>query len=363
MIADTQKFSYIDSIRGYAVFMVLAMHVFLYGGSEGDASNYLADAWMQSRMGVMLFYMISALTLFLSYNSKIKKEKHHLKNYFIRRAFRILPLFYIVCIYQLVFYKYELLEIIGTLTLTNGYMPEHIQGIVGGGWSIAIETSFYLLIPFLFKYIRSLRDSVIFVVAAVVFSIISRYLVFAILGNTYPHDILLDWVYYWLPNQLPVFGLGIFLYFLFFQSDIADLQNSKFAKQFSYLLLMISIYFFVVSCFSKRLFVFENFGRSIPLMLFIISLAIYQKNKFNNRIMQFYGKISYSFYLLHLIVISWIPESFLRFINDSLGVDFGFFACYVIILIPATIIAYISYLYIEMPFQRLGGLIIKKSES
>jgi peptidoglycan/LPS O-acetylase OafA/YrhL len=42
--------------------------------------------------------MVSAFTLALSYNSRSQKEEHPTKNFFIRRFFRIYPLFIFTCL-------------------------------------------------------------------------------------------------------------------------------------------------------------------------------------------------------------------------------------------------------------------------
>ena len=47
--------------------------------------------------GVQLFYMISAFTLYLSLDGR-RTEQHPWTNYFLRRFFRIAPLFYLVIV-------------------------------------------------------------------------------------------------------------------------------------------------------------------------------------------------------------------------------------------------------------------------
>lgn len=63
---------------------------------------------------------------------------------------------------------------------------------------------------------------------------------------------------------------------------------------------------------------------------------------FENHIIQYLGKISYSIYLVHAIVLNHIPK--------SLG-DFGVFA---VGLFVTVVISSITYYVIEKPFIALG---------
>ncbi|MEO8405354.1 MAG: acyltransferase [Chitinophagaceae bacterium] len=369
-VTKTKKYSYIDSIRGYAVLMVLATHIFAFGGGSSNPDIALSKFWVQCRMGVMLFYMISALTLFLSYDQKLKVETHPVKNFFIRRFFRIVPLFYIICLFRIispyigiVTPKFDLMNIIGTVTFTNGFMPKYIHGIVVGGWSIAVESIFYLTVPILFKFITDIKRSVIFFILAVGLAVVLHSLAFRFLGTHFSNDVLMNWTLVWLPLQLPVFALGIFLYFLFFKSGFSAADHTKFNKPLSYFMVFTGLYFFIVASYGTRLFINENIGLSFALMLFIIAMAIHPGSYLNNKMMQFFGKISYSFYLLHPIVISFVGEPALNKVSQHMNPTLGFFVCYGLMLALTAAASYLSYRFIEQPFQKMGGKIIERSEN
>lgn len=86
---------YIDSMRGIAILMVLAVH----STSFFDIFNivnlplHLENILYSGKYGVSLFFIISAYTLYRSID--IRKE-NGLKKYYIRRFFRIAPLYYII---------------------------------------------------------------------------------------------------------------------------------------------------------------------------------------------------------------------------------------------------------------------------
>lgn len=361
MIQQPIKYTYIDSCRGYAVLMVLCHHIYMVI-CHNNKSMLLSNLWVQCRMGVMLFFMISALTLFLSLEQKIQEENFPVKNFFIRRFFRIVPLFYVVIAGYLISNKYSLLTIASTFTFTNGFIPSvMINSILIIGWTLSIEMAFYIILPALFKFIKSINGALILFLITLVFSIISKYLVLKYFSIYYAPSFLITYVYFWLPAQLPVFSIGIILYFILFKTDLIDNEEHIFKKYFGYFLMFSGIYFFIVSSYAIKLFITENIAFSFILMLFIWGNAIKPSSIFNNSLIRFLGKISYGFYLLHMIVIS-------IFMNLTTNLNLGdnnmrFIIGFIVVLIGTSILSYITYLVIEQPFQKLGSRIIKRLES
>ncbi len=93
------KLKYIDALRGLAILMVIAAHTFQYSTSfSDDIFNKIVS---HGARGVQLFFIVSAFTLFLSFNyRKVKETKVNIK-FFIRRLFRIAPMYYLGIIYFL----------------------------------------------------------------------------------------------------------------------------------------------------------------------------------------------------------------------------------------------------------------------
>ena len=77
---------------------------------------------------------------------------------------------------------------------------------------ITVEMMFYGMVPFLFDRIRNIDKALLFLT----FTLCVRYIflllmIYVVLpGRT---EINHDFLYWCLPNQLPIFGLGIFLFF------------------------------------------------------------------------------------------------------------------------------------------------------
>lgn len=85
------KYRYIDNARGLAILMVILVHtsqsVQLEWGIISILSGY-------GQMGVQLFFVASALTLCLSFHQR-KDEPNPILAFYIRRLFRIAPMYYL----------------------------------------------------------------------------------------------------------------------------------------------------------------------------------------------------------------------------------------------------------------------------
>ena len=103
--------------------------------------------------------------------------------------------------------------ILVNLSFLHGINPYWINSIVPGGWNITVEMWFYCLVPLLFAKLRTVDQGV-------------RFIAFGILGNCILSFLLMplhlapeakvwsDFLFYYFPSQLPVFGFGILLYLL-----------------------------------------------------------------------------------------------------------------------------------------------------
>ena len=95
----------IDGLRGIAVLMVLAVHTSQRVGNVGlEVFRFplIGEFINAGARGVELFFLLSAFTLFRSSRTKYSEESNPRRNFYIRRAFRILPLWWMaVTLYAL----------------------------------------------------------------------------------------------------------------------------------------------------------------------------------------------------------------------------------------------------------------------
>ncbi|WP_417557622.1 acyltransferase family protein [Mesoflavibacter zeaxanthinifaciens] len=356
------KLDYIDGLRGIAILLVVLTHTFQYSTFYDETVFSYVIA--QGARGVQLFFIVSAFTLFLSFNSRReKKELNIYKNFFIRRFFRIAPLYYLGIIYFLLQdglgKRYWLgdvdhisfLNILSNIFFFNDFNPYWITSVVPGGWSIGVEMTFYVFIPFLVLKVTSLNKALIFTITSLIISII--------LNDYFSNNVLIssdrlwkEYLFFYFPNQLPVFGVGIILYYIIIKKETL----SKITLYISLLLIV------GIVCFFK-----SQIHSNIPFaLIFFILIYILSKKHlklFVNKLTIFLGKISYSAYLIHFAILHWLSSwNMLNVITvDSFYTYvFNFTFNLIMVLFLTALLSNLSHKYLELNFINYGRMLIKK---
>src|SRR5258706_12846498 len=108
-------------------------------------------------IGVQLLYVVRAFTIFLTFTQHRAKEKNYITNFFIRRFFRIAPMYYLGIVYYLFqdgmgarYWLGDAAEISGWNILSNLFFgpscnPYWITRVVPGGCAIAVARFFDVL--------------------------------------------------------------------------------------------------------------------------------------------------------------------------------------------------------------------------
>ncbi|MDD2637134.1 MAG: acyltransferase [Bacteroidales bacterium] len=353
---EIQHYNYLDGLRGVAALLVLFVHMpqivdLFNGGGFGFGAH-----------GVQLFYILSALTLFLSSSQRFASEDKASLKFFIRRFFRIAPLFYIAVIlswlswggvdYRLPIQGITINNIISHFLFLFGFNKYWINSVVGVEWSVFCEVFFYLSLPLLFKYIKDKKTAIKLAVISMFISFIFKYFI----QYYFPNDSLLyEWSSLFILSNYFYFIFGVILYFLF-----------KDNKYYNNKTLTIGWIFFIISIGIILIVKPAHFGAllsSIPLALlvFLMKYDFPLAYIFNNKITRFIGKISYSMYLVHYMALGLfaklIIDPNLIFFNQNIFMRvFGVFSALLFVVIASRI----SYEIIEKPGINFGRNLIKK---
>jgi peptidoglycan/LPS O-acetylase OafA/YrhL len=165
----------LDGIRAIAVLMVLMMHVFTLDGQSSAALRNVAPRAItlligHGWLGVDLFFVLSGF-LITGILLDTRKSPHYFRNFYGRRALRILPL-YLLCIAVLAcFYPgcgaYFLLSLLFVANMAGllGVSVPHGAGVF---WSLAVEEHFYLIWPWLVRMLS--RRALVWVCALIIIS-------------------------------------------------------------------------------------------------------------------------------------------------------------------------------------------------
>ena len=158
-----KRISSLDTLRGIALLMVIALHCEQSISTIDPIKRLVNMSGLIASygdLGVPLFFIVSGYTMMLTFGDRARKEVVYA--FYIRRFFRIAPLFWLAGACYLI--KTGLVpsvwapngirwqEILLTFSFLHWLTPQAFNSVVPGGWSIAVEMQFYLIFPF-FAYI------------------------------------------------------------------------------------------------------------------------------------------------------------------------------------------------------------------
>lgn len=346
--------------------MVVAVH----SNQAVNSESYTLQALMEfGARGVQLFFVASSITLCLSWYSRKSTEQSPIRNFFIRRLFRIAPMYWLAIGFYLALYGFEprywapngltWYSIPLTALFLNGYSPQNINALVPGGWSIAVEVNFYLLLPVLLAVAHNLQRSLLLIPLTIGLSqIASKIFTLAFAGAFGPADdyIVRDFIFLNFFNQAPVFAIGISGYFI--------LSNPKFSRIAAISSAIILVGTMAIVAVYRGIAI-KYIGANITLTASLFAMIAIALHKFPikalvNKPLEYIGKISFSLYLVHFAVL---------FYFERFGVKAHFqwgnvsSLCYFLLaLATGCLVSTLFHVYVERPGVRLGTRVIRHLE-
>ena len=224
LLSQEGRLDFVDALRGLALLGVMVVHTGQHVAGLPPRAAAITNA---GSYGVQLFFVASAFTLFYSLHQRSRSEARPMLNYFLRRLFRIAPLFWLAVPFYVKWYgtgpQYWAphglgwRDVLATAAFVHGWHPTMINSVVPGGWSIAVEMNFYLLVPLLFARLTNLRRCLWFFIGCAaaqgVLNAAMRPVFVRLLAADEQH--LVDLMHaLWLPTQMPVFAAGFALYYV-----------------------------------------------------------------------------------------------------------------------------------------------------
>ncbi len=362
-MSASRKLDYVDALRGMAILAVVLVHCDQYG--TNDHPTVFHSIFGSGAMGVQLFYVMSAFTLFLSCDRRGDRELYPNRNFFIRRVFRIAPMYWLGIVYYLWQNgrgpNYWLGDapgisdgnIIANVLFIHGVNPYWTNSLVPGGWSITVEMCFYLMIPLLFTWIKSLNGAFkAFLIFLAIRLVLHAYLV------THPMigDIQLwrQYLFFYLPNQLPVFMIGFMLFFI--------LRGGPEDRKVSPLLLVGFALFFILHLATRReILVPTHVLFGFGFLALAVGLAHKPLRALVNLPMRHIGKVSFSMYLSHFAVLHWLEKlgyaDLITPTSTATGLlNYGL--RYLVVVVVAVAVSTVLYHTVEMPMMKVGKRLI-----
>lgn len=324
----------LNTLRGLAALIVVVSHysnITLFGqGLFGFGAG---------QFGVMLFFMLSGFLMSYLYMGQ-EFIYHRVYHYIVARVARVIPLFLLVV---LISYGLINIAVFGILyNITNIYQfLAHLFFLFGTSvlWTIPAEVQFYILFVFLW-WLYQKKGIFLFVFI----SFIIMLLIFINFPNIkttiYQIPLNIDLI-----RVLPYFLMGIVFGRAYSHIKHKDLVN---CQSHFYVILLLVIPLLYPKNFS---FIFNHKHDMwqdmnvlfVMSFIFFMTVFLVPKNNFilENRLGDFFGKISYSLYLLHEPVLWQLKPYAVSSPNLFL----------IIFIFLSTMLAFLVYLFIELPMR------------
>ena len=316
--------------------LILAILVFFAHWNILTSQDISNPLFHLSGFAVDMFFVVSGFLIFWSFDADQNK-----KHFYIKRFFRIFPLYAFLIILQTLFFisfsDGNTLEIIkyfiANIFFLNFLAPTvgstlsglEVNAVNGSLWTLKNEVVFYALVPLIFMLYKKWGGYFLMII----YSLSVAYM-FAV-------DYLgIEKLLVQFPAQVRLFMVGILLYILF----------DKFNKKNIYLLAIVSLILLIVlkdnTSFNYILYPFCIGFMMIFLVYFVKNINV----NFD---------FSYSLYILHFPVIQLV----LYFNINPTNPIISFVVLFAVILV----LSYFSEKYIEKRFIKIGREIVKKDRS
>jgi peptidoglycan/LPS O-acetylase OafA/YrhL len=152
----------LDELRGIAILLVLLSHSIFLWEPWGARFDFVGT------LGVNIFFIISGYLIY-TILTKERRSPHFFRTFYVRRIFRIWPLFLVITGFGLlaaIFLKQPVKDALPYyLTFTMNFAVERGAGwllpFTSPMWSLAIEEQFYLFLPLLVRQLNPKRMPVL----------------------------------------------------------------------------------------------------------------------------------------------------------------------------------------------------------
>lgn len=359
----------LDSLRAIAVVLVIFEH--------WPEHSYLIEEINPGYIGVSFFFVLSGF-LISSILIKNKFEVDHnnksaltvLKQFIIRRAIRIFPIYYLTILIFLILGLSGIGEKVWWYLFygSNFYLfsIQHWDGPLTHLWTLAIEEQFYIFWP----------SIILFTSQKHLFKVICGFIVMSVffrLGVSWysvENNLSLKFVGILTPSCFDSFGVGALLALNRYSSSESLILKQLISKKYLPIALLVG-YFILVYIFGRHHIVNVVL---LPLIISIISVLIIStasigykslwiKSLLENNGLVYMGKISYGIYLYHNL----IPYFYLILNNFAQKHDLTIpgtdnlifpiiensFLKYLLYLIVLLIASHFSWQFIEKPINSL----------
>ncbi len=367
------KFYGLDHLRALAILLVFFFHYQLgYFGFPTWAKEFNQFGWT----GVDLFFVLSGFLISSQLFAQMKRGKNiSLKEFFVKRFFRILPIYFVVVAIYFCFPFFreqeQLPPLWKFLTFTQNFGLDRVNyGTFSHAWSLCVEEHFYLLLPLILilltmsnRFHKAYWILLILFLAGFVLRLFSwHYLFLPAISEGSGQGFWPKFIYYPTYNRLDGLLVGVSIAAMYQYLPKTWEKVSKFGN----LLLIVGLALLTVAyiyCSDLGSYATSVYG--FPFISvgygFLVLGAICPSSilyKWNSRVTTLIATLSYGIYLSHKGVVK-VAQDLLT----PLGMDENSNLMLIACTAACVLIAWILHQIIEKPFMKMRNRILKRKKT
>jgi peptidoglycan/LPS O-acetylase OafA/YrhL len=361
-----QRIQTLDGLRFLAAIGVLWIHTWT---AHHNPRFYvgkidLADFMAIGVNGVELFFVISGFCMYYFYATKAEFSYHDFYRFLVKRWVRLSPAFYVATIIYILVNKFinhypvnGLMNFLHSVFYLNYILGQY--GTASHFWTLTVEWQFYFTIPFILIYQNRIGFKKTF---SIIFSVIFLAGIISVFILKKTDDSFAGTLLF----RGTEFGCGVIAARLLIKN------NAFFKNRVLWLIIFIVITYsgrvlvsnpvLILSQYYYNLFKLVGFtlmGVGFAGILYLSVTSAKWLNLFlGNRVFKTMGRISYSFYLLHLLIFPVVVKFTIEYLPFFRGIMAPIVSTCIgaVILYP---ISLLSYNLLEKPFLSIGNLTTK----
>jgi peptidoglycan/LPS O-acetylase OafA/YrhL len=345
----------IQGLRGIAILLVAAYHLNIPYFSGGF-------------IGVDIFFVISGYIITKIILKEIKNNSFSLIKFYEKRIRRILPAYLVVAFITLLasyifLMPSKLIDFAKALvaslfyisnfffTYSYNYFFEGSNVSLLHTWSLSIEEQFYIFYPLIFIFLIKIYQKnylKFFTISLVILTLFSFFLSNYMVFNGFNAI-----AFYNLPTRIWQLSLGALVFILEEKYIATNLKRNVVFSEFILFFSILSIFF--ASILMNKNTLHPSFITLIPvsaagLIIFYSNYSKFFLNILKIKFLCYFGKISYSLYLWHFVIIFHIKDIF-GYENETINIFLS--------IIISILLSDLSYRFIENPFRNKKKISLK----
>lgn len=358
----TQRLAYIDALRGLAIVMVMLLHT---GHMVADKPRWLDLICKFGDRGVLLFFLTSGLALAIAATQRPSSAP----DFYARRFFRLAPMFYAGIVFyffvkgagpqQFAPHGISPGQFLLTALFLHGFTVETINSVVPGGWSIAAEAAFSAAFPILILLASNLPRALVLLAASVAAAQLWVFASAPFIEHYRQDDLGMLFVHWHILWNLPAFMAGLAVFRVIQIADSKHLPSDTRYRLGAGTLAVTLVALVLAAIFAYPIVAKEQWMSLALFSGLALALHLWAPLLLVNPVTQFIGRISYSLYVTHFVILWALYPPLLAQVPDWPPV-----ARYVLLFTAvagfATAVSSLTYQWIEKPAIAYGRRLMQQ---